>query len=666
MLSPPQTFSPATFLGPLEEEPTRAPIAGATWYRATDVKQGLAYPLPVGALAGTRYLTADFLLDGDTLAVFLIELRETKTGRSFRLRYNALNQCQARIRLPLALTDQNRWGIDREGAWLKPRCEGDVIDLARVDSLTLTVHLKGPDPVRWCITPFQATREEPQRLDDPILPRGPLIDELGQNALRDWPTKTRSVADLVTRLEHQVRDAPRQHWPVDWSAWGGCTALRFEPTGWFHTHHDGRRWWLVDPDGCAFWSAGLDCVRVNTDGMYRDLETALAWMPERDGPYAAIYGQRANGLVFINYLAANFIRAFGPDAWHAQWTGTALAELRRIGFNTVGNWSEWEIARAASFPYVRPLTPHFPKTPKVFRDFPDVFAPVFTEDAAAYASQLQETRADPALIGYFLMNEPEWGFAHQLPAEGMLMTTPACATRTAFAGYLRQRYATDAALSTAWGEPTTMADVDKGPWASPPPPEARQDLEAFSTLMVERLFGTLNQACRRVDPHHLNLGARYYTVPPRWAFEGMRGFDVFSVNGYGQTVRSELGPYSAEVSQPILIGEWHFGALDAGLPASGIGHVRDQAARGQAYRVYLEDAAAQPWCVGVHWFTLYDESALGRFDGENWNIGFLDICNQPYAPLATAARASHERLYAVVRGLQAPYAEAPEYLPLLF
>jgi hypothetical protein len=115
-----------------------------------------------------------------------------------------------------------------------------------------------------------------------------------------------------------------------------------------------------------------------------------------------------------------------------------------------------------------------------------------------------------------------------------------------------------------------------------------------------------------------------------------------------------------------MIGEWHFGALDVGLPGSGIGHVRDERARGQAYRVYLEDAAAKPWCVGAHWFTLYDESALGRYDGENWNIGFLDVCNRPYELLCAAARASHERLYEVVRGDVRPHDEAPEYLPLVF
>ena len=90
-----------------------------------------------------------------------------------------------------------------------------------------------------------------------------------------------------------------------------------------------------------------------------------------------------------------------------------------------------------------------------------------------------------------------------------------------------------------------------------------------------------------------------------------------------------------------MIGEFHFGALDVGLPASGIGHVPDQESRGKAYRIYVEDAAAKPWCVGVHYFILYDQSAIGRFDGEAYQIGFLDTCHRPYEPLVSAAQASH-------------------------
>ena len=58
--------------------------------------------------------------------------------------------------------------------------------------------------------------------------------------------------------------------------------------------------------------------------------------------------------------------------------------------------------------------------------------------------------------------------------------------------------------------------------------------------MVEKLYKTMCDACRKVDPNHLNLGARYYTVPPEWAVAGMRHFDVFSINGYKDRFPTEL------------------------------------------------------------------------------------------------------------------------------
>ncbi|HUU60739.1 MAG TPA: hypothetical protein VMZ50_14555, partial [Phycisphaerae bacterium] len=339
---------------------------------------------------------------------------------------------------------------------------------------------------------------------------------------------------------------------------------------------------------------------------------------------------------------------------------------RRFGFNTVANWSLWQIARDAAFPYVRPLRSAFRRTATVYRDFPDVFAPQFAADVADYAEQLRETADDPAFIGYFLMNEPSWGFSSETPAAGMLFNTPKCETRKALGEFLRGKYGDDASLRAAWKIDTTLAAVGEGPWDRGLTEPAAADLAAFSEVMVEKLFGGLSDACRRVDPNHLNLGVRYQSVPPAWAIAGMRGFDVFSVNCYQHRVLPEYEQISAEVNLPIMVGEWHFGALDAGPSTAGICTVRTQADRGRAFRVYTEDAAAKPWCVGVHYFTLYDEGTIGRSDGENWNIGFLDVCHRPYAALAEAARASHERIYPVALGEVEPYDDPPEYLPRHF
>ena len=652
-------------LGSLVRQKDEPTIPGAPWYVAHDVGDGLSFRFPVGALAGANYVTADTMVDGNHLGVFLLTLQEGEDGPAFGLIYSALNQCSARIRMPLEAVDQNRWRYDREGAWLKPMCTGKRVDLRRVDRLTITVLRKSDRPVRWCITPLVAMVEPPELLSELILPQGPLIDELGQSTLHEWPNKSRSADEVTARLREQSAAAPEQRWPEEFSRWGGWTGKRFEATGFFRTHHDGRRWWLVDPEGYAFWSAGMDCVRVDTNAAYKGLDAALAWMPDREGDYGAIY--TGGPVPTINYLAANMIRAFGPQAWYGEWAAIALAELRRMGFNTVANWSDWQIARDAGFPYVRPLRLDWSHTPFVYRDFPDVFAPGFEQDVAAYAGQLADTVDDPAFIGYFLMNEPTWGFAGETPAAGMLHTTPSCATRQVLAAFLRDRYGSQPAFAEAWGEGLTFDQVAEGTWAQPLTAAAQADLAGFSEVMVERFFRCLSEACKAVDPNHLNMGVRYYTVPPDWALAGMRTFDVFSMNCYRERVPAEeMEQVHDLLHMPVLVGEWHFGALDVGLPASGIGHVRDQAARGQAFRFYTEDAAAKPWCVGVHYFTLYDESVLGRFDGENWNIGFVDVCNRPYAPLADAARATHEALYPVALGDRTPYDDPPEYLPKLF
>ena len=660
----PLDIAPAELLGGMEADGADPPFAGATWYVAQAVGDGLAYSLPAGALVSARYLTADFLADGAHLPVFTLALKEGDDGPEFQLKFALQNQCQARLRLPLGALDQNKWLLGREAGLLKPTCRGRRVDPARVDHMTLTVLRKSEEPVRVCMTAITATADEPPLLTEPILPQGKLLDKLGQSTVHTWPTRTESAEALIERLREQQAAAAGCAWPSDFSRWGGWQAKRFDSTGFFRTQHDGSRWWLIDPDGHPFWSAGLDCVESAIQTAYTGLETAMEWMPERDGRFAAAFSEDERFGRMFNYLGANFIRAFGPDEWHERWAEIALSELRRVGFNTVANWSEWEIARDAGIPYVRPLGSEFGSTPKIYRDFPDVYHPGFEKDVAEFAAPLRDTADDPALIGYFLMNEPKWGFARETPAEGMLYTCDGGPCRAALAGFLQRRHGDDAGLRAAWGMEASLGDVAGQRWTSPLADGARADLEEFSTVMVSRFFAALSAACRAVDPNHLNLGVRYAHVPPEWALAGMKGFDVFSMNCYRARLPAEDGEQlERELGVPVMVGEWHFGALDAGLPASGIARVRTQADRGRAYRVYLEDAAAKPWCVGVHYFTLYDESALGRSDGENYQMGFLDVCNRPYEPIAAAARASHERMYRVAAGETAPFDDEPEYLP---
>jgi hypothetical protein len=653
-------------LGDLKEIAGPEYLKDAIWYEGSSQGDGLSYMFPKGSLSEEKCITMDMLADGNHMIRFQIALQEGEDGPKFQFTYGVLNQCSLRVRLPLDLVDQNRWGIDREGAFLKPRCGGDRVDLTEVDRMTLTIIRKSPKPAKFCLTPVLSSRSDVPVIEHPLLPKGKLIDDIGQSTIHDWQGKTKGESQMKDYLIKRYGQS-KNAWPEDFSEWGGWKAKKLDQgTGFFRVHNDGDRWWLIDPAGYFFWSAGMDCVRVDSVGNYHLLKDALTFVPEGNTIYSDIFSDR-NGMPFINYMAANLVRAFGKETWRDMWGEMALDELRRLRINTVGNWSEWTYARKAKFPYVRPMSFNPVKVPNVYRDFPDVYHPDFESDATEYARVLAETKDDPALIGYFMMNEPTWAFSSELPAVGMLYNTPSCKTRTELSRFLKRKYSNESALSENWAMKVTFSEINEGTWTHPFTNSAIKDLEAFSQIMVEKYFTTLSRACRQVDPQHLNLGIRYAGVPPIWAVKGMQSFDVFSMNNYREKVPLETtNEIHALLKMPVIIGEWHFGALDVGLPSSGIGHVHTQADRGKAYRVYIEDAAANPNCIGTHWFTMYDQSALGRFDGENYNIGFLDVCHQPHEALCDAAIQSHENIYEIASGMVKPYDDAPEYLAKLF
>jgi hypothetical protein len=62
------------------------------------------------------------------------------------------------------------------------------------------------------------------------------------------------------------------------------------------------------------------------------------------------------------------------------------------------------------------------------------------------------------------MNEPNWGFARQTPASGMLWNIPACATRVALASFIRERYGDEISLANAWGKDITFALIAESEW----------------------------------------------------------------------------------------------------------------------------------------------------------------------------------------------------------
>jgi hypothetical protein len=72
----------------------------------------------------------------------------------------------------------------------------------------------------------------------------------------------------------------------------------------------------------------------------------------------------------------------------------------------------------------------------------------------------------------------------------------------------------------------------------------------------------------------------------------------------------------------------------------------NQRQRARLYGGIVDQCLAHPKLVGAHWFQWSDNVFTGRFDGENYQDGFLDIADRPYPEMVAMARSLSARLYA--------------------
>ncbi|MEK7766439.1 MAG: hypothetical protein AAB368_09395, partial [bacterium] len=169
--------------------------------------------------------------------------------------------------------------------------------------------------------------------------------------------------------------------------------------------------------------------------------------------------------------------------------------------------------------------------------------------------------------------------------------------------------------------------------------------------VAETYYRTCREELKAVAPDTLYLGSRIHMH--YWPGEGQEAVvraaakycDVFSFNRYRFSAADLALPAGLDV--PLMVTEYHFGALDRGSLHTGLRSVGTQAQRGAAYEFYVRSALSNPAVVGAHWFQYHDQCVTGRFDGENYQIGFLDICDTPYPEIVSASRRIGEGLYQI-------------------
>jgi len=481
----------------------------------------------------------------------------------------------------------------------------------------------------------------------------PMIDRFGQFKHADWPGKTRSLEDLRAQIDKENADIAANQ-PTCFDEFGGwADGPQLEATGAFRTEKIDGVWYLVDPKGKLFWSNGVDCVGHNnavtpiTDREFyfdSEIPTSLdggvmtQFLSSSSNSVNNYYVGRGKFLQY-NFSASNLYLKFGEN-WIDAEKELVPRRLRSWGLNTIGNWSDMEIAKVARTPYtatVNSNSPFIEGSSGYWGKFVDPFDPAFPQGIRrSLASKKVQTADDPYCIGYFVDNEISWGEAGSL-AKAALASPETQAVKTAFVDWLCDRYETIERFNEAWQVDLTSWDaLRETPFTTPDNENADKDCDAFYTVICEKYFAEISAAIRETAPQKLYLGCRFAWTNDLARAAAQKYCDVVSYNFYQKEV-GNFRPVEG-IDKPVIIGEFHFGALDRGMFHTGLVPCPDQAGRAQAYENYVKSALRNPWIVGAHWFQYGDEPTTGRFDGENYQIGLVDVCDVPYPETIDAVR----------------------------
>ena len=544
------------------------------------------------------------------------------------------------------------------------KVEGSI-DLAQVRAVRLSI--PQPQAVQQLLLGTAETAADDSLVQDAYRD---IVDRWGQFTRERWPEKIGS--DAALRSTHAQEDRVLHAQTAARSGmdtYGGWQNVPLTRTGWFHTQQANGRWWLVTPEGHAFFSLGVNAVIFSDTRTYvQGREYMFVDLPPDQPPWSAFYGVSdsrdaergasagigANYGRWFDFYGANLYRADGAD-WLAAWRKRTLDRLQAWGFNTIGNWSDAALGKAHRVAYtlsidVNGAFGNVSSGYDYWGRMPDPFDPRFAQAVEqAVAKATASPRNDPWLLGYFVDNELAW--AGQGPqgrwglAIGTLHGEARSAAKQAFIAMLKKQYAAPSKLAAAWGIPLDdWSALDAVDFPAPEPGEAHpaiaQDYSTWLRTYADRYFSLVAAALHRHDPHHLFLGGRFAVRTPEAVASCACYCDVISFNVYADLPQHGVDMDALhKLGKPMLITEFHFGSGDRGPFGTGVVSAENEAQRGEAYARFVQAAARDPAIVGTHWFDYVDQPVTGRIlDGENSHIGLVGVTDIPFAGFVDAVR----------------------------
>lgn len=482
----------------------------------------------------------------------------------------------------------------------------------------------------------------------------PFIDCYGQFKFKEWPGKIHSDAELQQARVAEEKDLAAHPGPKGWDEFGGwADGPKFDATGHFRVQKINGKWWMIDPLGNLYWSHGP--VRVNASSAVTPIDGRKHYfeaLPAEDSPLAEFY--HTNDAVLkhfygdretYDFSSANAWRKYGGEGWWEKYAEMCHRRLKSWGMNTIANSSDIRIAMQNKTPFCDRFVMDSPElagaTPGFWANFRDPFHPEFRKDAHAKLLAHKAELESPYCFGFFVDNELHWGSRASL-GEWTIQSPADQPAKKVMQERMQAKYGTIEKLNAAWG--TKLASWDAWLENRTVPAGANEDCRDFAAAVVREYFAVIHDEFRKVVPNTLYLGCRYAGgAEPDFLKIAAEYCDALSFNIYRFTLDEFKLPEG--VDKPILVGEFHFGALDRGMFHWTLIGVKDQKARGQAYFNYVESALRHPNFIGVHWHQYSEQATTGRFDGEDFQNGFVDVCDTPYPETIEKIREIGYKMY---------------------
>jgi hypothetical protein len=160
------------------------------------------------------------------------------------------------------------------------------------------------------------------------------------------------------------------------------------------------------------------------------------------------------------------------------------------------------------------------------------------------------------------------------------------------------------------------------------------------------------------------IGCRFAMYAPPGCFEAAgRYCDIVTFNYYGpvdllsataDSALKDWTDYGRRCKRPMMITEWSFPALDAGLPCKGGAGMRvdTQAQKALCFEVYQRMMFSLPFMVGSDYFMWVDEPALAISKNfpEDSNYGLVNEQDVPYQTLTETATRVNAMAYQLHSG----------------